>query len=252
MNQERRNLIIDILKSRGTITNEEIIKRFNISVETVRRDLSYLEGQGLLERVYGGAILKRHSASEPEYKKRELENSEEKNAIAKNAESLIKSEEAIFFDLGTTVQMIAEKLDTKKKIHAFTNSLRTAISLSEKDCDVFIPGGFLRKGEFSVSGNITEENMKNFNIDKAFIGVGGITEEGITDFITAEASLRTQIIKNSKTVIAVADYSKFGIRSMCNICGIKDIDILITDSKAPKKTIDFIKKQGVHVIIVNI
>jgi len=74
MNQERRNLIIDILNRQGTITNDEIMERFEISIETVRRDLSYLENQGLLERVYGGAVLKRHPISEPEYKKREQEN----------------------------------------------------------------------------------------------------------------------------------------------------------------------------------
>ncbi len=252
MNQERRNLILDILNRQGTITNDEIMERFKISIETVRRDLKYLENEGLLKRVYGGAVLKRHSVSEPEYKKREQENSKEKNAIAIEAEKFISSEEAVFFDLGTTVQMIAEKLDIKKKINAFTNSIRTALALSEKGCEVFIPGGFLRKGEFSLSGSITDDNMKHFNIDKAFIGVGGITEDGITDFITSEASLRSQIIKNAKTVIAVADYSKFGVRSMCNVCSLKDIDILITDTKAPQKTLEKIKKQGIRVIITKL
>lgn len=249
MNQERRNDILDILKRQGTITNDEIISRFNISIETVRRDLSYLEKQGEITRVYGGAVLKKHMISEPEYAKREQENSMEKNAIAINAEKFISSGETVFFDLGTTVQKIAQNLDVKKNINVFSNSLRTSITLSERGCNVFIPGGFLRKGEFSVSGNLTNENMALFNIDKAFIGVGGITEDGITDFIIEEGNLRSQIIKNAKTVIAVADYSKFGVRAMCNICSLKEIDILITDSKAPYEILEYLEKQKIRVVI---
>jgi DeoR/GlpR family transcriptional regulator of sugar metabolism len=92
--------------------------------------------------------------------------------------------------------------------------------------------------------------MKNFNVDKAVIGAGGITENGVTDFIIEEASLRSQIIKNAREVIVVCDYSKFNIRAMCNVCDIEDIDVLVTDSKAPKTVLEKIRKKGVKVIVV--
>lgn len=252
MNQERRNQIAEMINNQKIIKNEEIMKRFNISIETVRRDLAYLEEHGILKRVYGGAVRKEFINSEPEYRNREKDNSPEKTAIAVEAERLINHDDTVFFDLGTTVMNIARHLGNDKKITSFTNSLRTAIVLSEKDSNVFIPGGTLRSGEFSLSGSMAENNMKLFNIDKAFIGVGGITQNGITDFITSEASLRSQIIKNAGTVIAVADFSKFGIRAMCNVCTLKDIDILITDEKAPSDILNYAKKSGVQVIIANI
>ncbi len=252
MNQARRNKIVALLDEQGTVTNAELIDTFGISIETVRRDLAYLEECGLLERVYGGAVKKRLISVEPKYNSRENENEREKTAIACEAEKMISSNESVFFDLGTTVLSIARRLDEKKKIRAFTNSLRSALALSEKGQEVTITGGRLRGGEFSVSGSIAEETMKHFNIDKAIIGVAGITEDGITDFIPEEAFIREKVIKNAKKVIAVADYSKFGIRVTCNVCAIEDIDVLITDEKAPKKLLKALEKKGVQVVIAKI
>ena len=249
MNHDRRNEIVEILNKQPTIKNEEIIERFNVSIETVRRDLAYLEKHGYLERVYGGAVRKRFINSEPEYSNREKESTKEKIAIAIEAEKLINPNDTVFFDLGTTVEMIARNINETKNISSFTNSLRTAITLSEKGFDVVIPGGKLRNGEYAVSGSMAENDMKCFNFDKAFIGIGGITENGVTDFITDEARLRTQIIKNANEVIAVADYTKFRIRAMCNVCSLDDIDVLITDANAPTDMLKHFEKLGIKVII---
>ncbi len=249
MNHERRSKIIEFINQKNTVTNVELMEIFNISIETVRRDLNYLEKAGLIEKVYGGAIKKNYLKVEPKYIRREKENLNEKQAIAIETEKLISQNDSVFFDLGTTVFLVAERLETGKNINSFTNSLRTAIELSDKGVNVVLPGGELRNGEYSISGSIAENNMKNFNVDKAIIGVGGIDENGVTDFIIKEASIRSQIIKNAQTVIAVADYSKFGVRAICNICDISEIDILVTDDKAPKEFIKKIAKKGVKVII---
>jgi len=249
MNADRRSQIIEMLGRKNTISNAELMEKFNISIETVRRDLAYLEKQGFLERVYGGATRKNFISSEPTYSKRQEESSDEKRAIARQAEKLINPDDTVFFDLGTTVQEVAKNLSETKKITAFTNSLRTAITLSEKGCKVIIPGGELRSGEFSVSGSVAEDTMNIFNVDKVIVGAGGITKDGITDFIASEAALRSKVIKNAGKVILVADYTKFGIRAMCNVCQIQDIDTLITDSKAPKDILKIFEKRGVKVII---
>lgn len=250
MNQNRRNQIVEILNSNGTISNGEIMEIFNVSIETVRRDLAFLEQRGYCERVYGGAVKKQFLNVEPKYASREKENSTEKQKIAKEAEKYISSNDTVFFDLGTTVSLVATNLADNKNITAFTNALRTAITLSDKGAKVIVPSGELRGGEYSLSGIYSEEVMKNFNIDKAIIGVGGITESGLTDFIMEEARFRTQVIKNANKVIALADYSKFGVRAICKVCDLKDIDVLITDEKAPAEILKAIEKKGVQVIIV--
>ena len=250
MNQERRNKIVEMLGRQQTVTNAELMEKFGISIETVRRDLAYLEGKGLLERVYGGAVRKAFLNTELEYISREKVSSNEKTAIATEAEKLIDSNDTVFFDLGTTVQEIARKIDKNKKITAITNSLRTATALSENNCEIIMTGGHLRNGELALSGSIAENNMSLFNLDKAVIGVAGITEDGITDFVFNEASLRAQAIKNAGKVIAVADHTKFGIKAMCRVCDISQIDVLITDDKSPKDVLKKIKKSGVQVIVV--
>ena len=250
MNQERRNLITELVNRNRTVSNAELMERFGISIETVRRDLAYLEKKGCLERVYGGAVKKSFRGEEPLYTSREEENRREKSLIAAEAEKLIQPNDAVYFDLGTTVLLLAKQVGPDKKMTAFTNSLRTAAVLSETPgADVMLLGGKVRPHELTVSGYFAETLMQNFNVDKAFIGVAGITEDGVTDFHIAEANLRRLVIKNARQVIVLADYSKFGVRTMNNICALKDIDLLITDEKAPADLLKKIEKAGVRTLV---
>lgn len=250
MIHKRRTEITKMLRENQELTNQELMEHFNISIETVRRDLAYLEEQGVLTRVYGGAIWKESAKTEPIYTSREQKNNKEKEKISDEAQTFIEKNDIIFFDLGTTVESVARKLNEEKKIHAFTNSLRAAVVLSKKCSDVILTGGRIRAGEFSLSGTVAEDNISKFNIQKAIIGVGGIDGDGISDFIVDEAGLRNKVIKNAKKVIVLADHTKFSVRAMCHVCPIEDIDVLITDDKAPRDVINIIRKKGVQVVIV--
>ena len=252
MNQKRRSEIVKMLETQTVVTNAELMERFGISIETVRRDLSYLEQKGLLERVYDGAVGKAIVREEAAYSSREQKEADEKSAIATEAEKLIGNNDIVFFDVGTTVQLVAKKLDESKKINSFTSALRTAVTLSERGNDVIITGGKVRNGELALSGTIAESNVRKYNFDKALIGAAGITEDGVSDFFSDEAGLRNQVISNAGKVIVLADHTKFGVRAMCRVCDIEDIDILITDSKAPKNILKKLESKGVQIIIANL
>lgn len=132
----------------------------------------------------------------------------------------------------------------------FTNSIHAAIALSDiAGCSIILSGGQLRAKELSLSGFPAEENLSCFNVNKAFLGVGGITATGITDFHIGEARLHRQIIQNTSQTIILADSSKFGIRGTTNVCSLQEIDILITDSKAPAEYIRLMEQAGVQVIL---
>ena len=249
MNQKRRSQIIKMLDEHSVVTNAELMEEFGISIETVRRDLAYLEDKGVLERVYGGAVRKEMVREELIYSSREQKDTEEKQKIAEATEKLLQNNDIVFFDIGTTVHHVAKKLDLGKKINAFTNAIRTAVTLSEKGNEVFLTGGRIRGGELALSGTIAESNLSNFNIDKAIISAAGITEDGISDFIVDEASLRSKAVSNASKVIVLADYTKFGVRAVCKVCAIEDVDVLITDSKAPKNILKKLEKKGVQIII---
>lgn len=250
MKVERRGQIAELISRQRTVNNAELMERFDISIETVRRDLEYLEQQGVLRRVYGGAVANMSLTSEPEYGSRTQANPQQKNAIAREAVKLIQPGDAVYLGVGTTVQAMAQYMKNIGPVTVFTNALRTAVELIEiPNCTVIIPGGQLRAKELTLSGFPAEENLTHFNVDKAFIGIGGITEEGITDFHTGEACVHRQLVMNARQSIALADSSKMGIRAMNNVCALDRIHTVITDSDASKPMVKALEKTGVHVIV---
>ncbi len=250
MKLDRRNQIIDMITQQRTVKNTELMERFDISIETVRRDLEYLEQQGYLKRVYGGAVVSASLSSEPEYTSRAKAHSKEKMAIAAEAAKLVEAQDSVYLGVGTTVQAMSQYLRNTSELTVFTNALRTAVELSElPNCSVILPGGKVRPKELTVSGFPAEENFEHFNVDKAFIGIGGITESGITDFHIDEANLHRQLIRNARLAIVLADSTKLGLRGVVNVCPLEEIDIVITDSGAPMQIIKALEQAGVHVII---
>lgn len=250
MKLERHNQIIAMINKQGTVKNPQLMETFGISIETVRRDLEYLEQQGYLRRVYGGAVLNNSLHSEPEYASRSKVRFQEKNAIAAEAAKLICPEDTVYLGVGTTVQAMVQYMKGLGEFAVFTNALRTAVELSEiPGCSVILPGGQLRSKELTLSGFPAEENLAHFNVDKAFVGIGGISEEGVTDFHTSEARIHRKLIQNARQAIVLADSTKLGVRAMNNVCSLEEIDIVITDSNASKQAIKALERAGVQVII---
>jgi len=250
MKLDRRNKIIELINEQRTVKNSELMERFQISIETVRRDLEYLEKQGYLKRVYGGAEANVVLGGEPEYASRAKDQFREKNAIAAAAAALIAPRDTIYLGVGTTVQAMVKHLHHANDITVFTNALRTAVELKETtDCSVILPGGQLRSKELTLSGFPAEENFRHFNVDKAFIGIGGISETGVTDFHIGEARLHRLLIENARQSIILTDSSKLGVRAMNNVCSLEEIDMVITDSKAPKQIVKALEQAGVKVIL---
>ena len=250
MKLERRSQIVELITRQKTVTNAELMERFGVSIETVRRDLDYLEQQGVLRKVYGGAAINISLSAEPEYTSRAQANFQQKNAIAQEAAKLIHPGDTVYLGVGTTVQAMVQYMKNIGPITVFTNALRTAVELSDiPDCTVILPGGQLRARELTLSGFPAEENLVHFNVDKAFIGIGGITENGITDFHIGEARLHRQLVLNARQAIALADSSKLGVRAMNNVCTLDQIHLVITDGDARRQEVKALEKVGAKVIV---
>ena len=253
MKLARRTEIIDMISRQHTVKNAELMERFGISIETVRRDLEYLEQQGYLRRVYGGAVATASLGSEQEYAVRTNLRAREKNAIAAEAAKLIAPDDSVYLGVGTTVQAMASFLKDMRSLTVFTNALRTAVELSDAPgCSVILPGGQLRAKDLTLSGFPAEENFAHFNVDKAFIGIGGITESAVTDFHSGEARIHRQLIRNARQSIVLADSDKLGLRAVVNVCPLSDIDIVVTDSNAPRPIVKALEQAGVRVIIAKV
>lgn len=252
MLQERRNKIMEILREDGIVKVSELMKLFDVSIETIRRDLEYLEEHGMLGRVYGGAVPVQPRATEPSYQTREIKHYKEKKAIGERAVELVKDEDVIAVDIGTTTLEFAKALVGKRRVTVITNSMKIAMVLSEDaDIRVLMVGGEVRRGEFSVSGFLADNDMGHFITDKYFIGVGGLSlSKGITDYHLEESNLRRIVIKNTQKVIALADYSKIGAVAMNKICGLDQVDTLVTDSNVESFVVEGVRDNNVEVIQV--
>ena len=252
MLQERRNKIMEILREDGIVKVSELMKLFDVSIETIRRDLEYLEEHGMLGRVYGGAVPVQPRATEPSYQTREIKHFKEKKAIGERAVELVKDEDVIAVDIGTTTLEFAKALVGKRRVTVITNSMKIAMVLSEDaDIRVLMVGGEVRRGEFSVSGFLADNDMGHFITDKYFIGVGGLSlSKGITDYHLEESNLRRIVIKNTQKVIALADYSKIGAVAMNKICGLDQVDTLVTDSNVESFVVEGLRDNNFEVIQV--
>ena len=160
--------------------------------------------------------------------------------------------DVIVIDLGTTTLEFARALVGKKKnLTVLTNSIPIALILSEdENIRTVLMGGVVRKSEQSVGGSMCDNNLGQFHTDKAFLGVGGLTEKaGLTDFNMEEAPFRRMAVSRTQKVIALADHSKFGIVGLNHICDLEEISILITDRGADKNMINHIQNAGVEVYL---
>ncbi|MDR0840054.1 MAG: DeoR/GlpR family DNA-binding transcription regulator [Christensenellaceae bacterium] len=247
----RRETIKDIIHSDGVVTVKDLVQRFNVSIETIRRDLEYLEKHNCLQRIYGGAIALHPYEEEPNYRWRQEHNAQEKSCIAALAANLIEDSETVILTHGTTVLEVARHLNKKRNLTVITPSLPIAAEVvGYPGTYVYCLGGHLRADDLCTSGMLAEQSLHFLNADKLVLGVGGITaDHGITDYNVDESTLLRKLLEISKTVIVVADHSKFGKIATCNICGSKDISYLITDSGTPKEAYAPFIAMGIQVLV---
>jgi DeoR family transcriptional regulator of aga operon/DeoR family fructose operon transcriptional repressor len=248
---ERRNEILQKIKKQRTVKVSNLVEEYRVSIETIRRDLEYLEKKGEIRRVYGGAVVRGYYGEEPAYQNREIISYPQKQAIGRKVAEFIHDGDTLFVDVGTTTMEVAKNLKHKKNLTVITNATLVAQEMINcEGCRVILLGGELRRGELTVSGFMCDSNIQNFYANKAIIGIGGISiESGITDYYLPEVSTRRFMINRSDTVIGVADYSKFGVTSMNYICSLEDINILITDWLTPAKTAAEYRSLGIEVYI---
>ena len=252
MKSERKDFILDKIRREKKIKAQEIVQEFNVTMETVRRDLEELEEMGLLRRVYGGAIEGRIYEPEPSYDTRTVTRLSEKQAMAKEAVKLIEDEETVFIDGGTTCLEVAKELaKSDKRIVAITNALTVAeVLLTNSNMKVIILGGVLNQGETTVTNILNHNQIDMFNFQKTIMGAASISpSQGVTDYNLDVTILKKEIIESSDKVIFVADHSKFNKRVRYTVASYNEIDVVITDAETSEDDIRILESDGIEVIV---
>jgi len=251
LTEERRQRIMEILNRENAVQVEDIAERFDVSVATVRRDLTALEEEGLLRRVYGGAVpVKRPIASDAAFKIRACQNSGKKAAIGKLAASLVQPGDTILLDVGTTTLEVAKALKHRSDVTVLTNSLSILNELVDSSLNVYSLSGRMRKGEYAFEGRLVANTLQSFHISKAFIGCGGYSlEYGITEHIYESAQNREFFIEQSDEAILVADSGKFGINTTVLVENSNMVKTIVTDEGLPEPLREELRSKGIRLLI---
>ena len=248
---ERHQFILTKLQDNGHLDVQSLCKDLDVSSVTIRKDLKLLEDKNLLYRTHGGATRNNpYTADRPVNEKQHLQ-AAEKTRIGALAASLIEENDSIIIASGTTVLSIAHHIQPKGELTVITSALNVAIALLQQpQVEVVQLGGPLRKSSTSVTGPYAENILNDVFCSKLFLGVDGIDLEfGLTTTSAAEAHLNRQMIAASQKIIVVADSTKFGRRGFGKICGVEQIDHVITDSGISEQMVQSLETLGIKVSI---
>lgn len=252
--ERRAAYILDALLRVGRVTVDELAERFGVSGATIRRDLTSLEGQGLLRRTHGGATVVEPMLYEPfrhvsSFGEQEREMTAEKRRIALAAAELVSDGDTIAIGAGTTTTQVARSLRHRKNITVLTNAVNVAMELSNRsDLKVFLTGGFLSGEWFALVGPSAIASAKETFVDKAFVGVDGIhAEHGLTTNYPDQATIHRALLQQARQRVVVADRRKLDVTATSLIWPAADVDTLITDSEATDAHVRAFEAKGVVV-----
>jgi DeoR family transcriptional regulator, aga operon transcriptional repressor len=250
--EERRQYIVGLAQKHGRVLVEELSESLGISRITIRKDLDYLQGRGLLQRTHGGALLPGSGAlSDPSLQEKEGRHSQEKLRIAAAAANLVQEGQCVLLDSGTTTTAIARALKRFSHLTIITNAVNIAGELSGTDFEVLLTGGSLRKNSFSLVGPLAEDMLHDMHADILFLGVDGFDlEVGLTTPNVMESRVNRAMVKASSMVVAVCDSTKFNRRSLSKIVDAAAIHHVVTDTDLAPETADALRSLGIKLTLV--
>jgi len=246
----RHEEIISLIKSSGFVTVDEMATLFNVTPQTIRRDINFLDSEGLISRYHGGAGYS-VSTENVAYRHRKEILLDEKKKIADKVSSMIQDNASLFINIGTTTELVASSLMNHNKLRIITNNLNVGAIMSKKeDFEVIVTGGIVRSRDQGITGEAAVNFIRQFKVDIGIIGISGIDLDGtLLDFDFREVCVARTIIENSRKVYLVTDHSKFGRNAMVKLGSIGEIDTLVTDKKPPKQLMNVIESNDVNLII---
>lgn len=248
--RERHAQIVALLRHEGTVRIATLAVAFDVTTETARRDLDELAAMGALQRTYGGGAS-RSLTDEPGIGVRSRTHAMERAAIARAAARMVEPGDALMVDGGSTTRIFAQTLAARElRLTVVTNCLPVARALgANPHCRTILCSGDYVLREDGVYGPDAADFIRRFKANKAFIGAGGVTADGVTDADSLGASIKRAMIERSDRIILLVDSSKYDQVQFERVCALEDIDELVSEASPPKRLAAGLKSAGVHVEI---
>lgn len=229
--EERLRSMLELLRSEGFATVEDLSRKFYISLPTTYRDLRELERERLIIRGDGGAMPVMAEKAHLPLDFRQVMNVPAKMRIGQRAAALLEPGDVIFLDASSTAANMVQFLNPKLELTVLTNGLLTAVQLREAGIRTYCVGGRLVDNSVAVCGKLAYDLVDHFTLRKMFFSAFGVDERGvIIDMSEMESSLRRHLLKKPITSVFLCDHSKFGKRSVFHTAPLDMVDYVITDA----------------------
>lgn len=248
----RQHEILNLARQTGRVTVDELAVRFDVTPQTIRKDLNDLCDQRLLTRTHGGALLS-SGVENVAYEARRQLATVEKQRIGARAAALIPNDCSLFVNIGTTTEEVARSLVNHTGLLVITNNIHVAtILMPSPKIDVIVAGGVVRRTDGGIVGEAAVDFIGQFKVDYAVIGVSAIDDDGaLLDFDYREVRAAQAIIANARQVILVSDAMKFTRSAPVRIGHISQIDTFVTDQAPPDAIVDICRHNGVALEVAN-
>jgi DeoR family fructose operon transcriptional repressor len=246
---DRQHAIYMLALQQGSVDVADLARRYGVTTETIRRDLSDMQSRQLLRRVHGGAVPVERMNHEPMVEARDMVNAEEKLRIATRAVEEVPERGAVIIDSGSTGQRLAEVFPVDRDVHVVTNSLITALTLSRRGLrELTVLGGAVRTKRHAMVDDTTRAELQHMVFDTVFMSCDGLSfQHGLTTPYREEHTIKRTMIERSRRLVAMVDQSKFGNVQMFSFAPFDEIDVLVTDTRVDPEAVDFLTSHGISV-----
>lgn len=250
MRSKRINDIEEYIYKNKTVTLDQLCKVFQVSKNTIRRDLKEIILEGNIKKIYGGVTTKTNRDLQP-FSERDISDLEAKKMISAKAANLIEDGDVIFIDSGTTTCHIVEYLKDKKNLTIITNSLEVLLRVNQNDnIKIISLSGELDQRTLSFTGDSTISMLKHFNITKAFMASTGVSvESGVTNSSTKEHEIKSIAVRKSRNVYLLITHDKFHKTAIMTYCGLDQLTGVISDENPPEDIHIFLSEHNIDIYL---
>jgi DeoR family transcriptional regulator, fructose operon transcriptional repressor len=249
LQHDRQHDIYLLALRQGSVDVADLARRYGVTTETIRRDLSDMQDRKLLRRVHGGAIPLERINHEPSVQARDMVNAEEKLRIASLAAEEVPERGSVIIDSGSTGQRLADVFPVDRDVHVVTNSLTTALTLSRRGLkELTVLGGTVKTSRFAMVDEPGRVELQKMAIDVLFMSCDGLSfRHGLTTPYREEHTMKRAMIERADRVVAMVDQSKFGNVQMFRFASFDEIDVLVTDTRADPEALEILSGHGISV-----
>ncbi len=247
----RQSGIIQAASVDGHQTIEALAERFNVTHQTIRRDVNRLANAGLIARFHGGVRLLESTTENIAYRQRQAIAAGEKQRIARAIAARVPNGCSLIMNIGTTIEAVAHELLRHNDLRVITNNLNVAALLSgNPNCEVIVAGGVVRTNDQAIMGEATIDFIRQFKVDIGLIGISGIEPDGtLRDYDYREVRVARTIIDQSRQVWLAADHTKFSRAAMVELATLEEIDMVFTDQDPPSALSDLMAQHDVTCVV---